>query len=190
VRLSAIGVPNGFLQTLSGGQGRGEAKQETKSEPKTTVSACPAVPEAPPRVSINDNIETAIRHRPIGIVTACADAKWFKSQVDYGGPWDYKSLGSDSKKYAPFGNFNYGATGAAIGFRENTLLRMAGWAQQRNKDEMGAGDGGDPGSQFSIIIDMLLGREGGTPPYGDFKEDQELIKQGIQYFKQGCHKRK
>ena len=126
----------------------------------------------------------------MGIATAYADAKWFQSQVDYGGPWDYKSLGSGSKKYAPFGNFHYGATGAAMGFPENTLLRMAGWAQQRNKDEMGDGDGGDAGSKFSIITDMLLGREGGTPPYGDFKEDQELIKQGIQYFKQGCHKSK
>jgi hypothetical protein len=49
--------------------------------------------------------------------------EWFRSQVTDFGPWDYKRQDS---KYEDFGNFNYGATGAAFGFSEDTLLRMAG----------------------------------------------------------------
>lgn len=148
---------------------------------------CPPVPEAPPGVDISANIQTAIQHRPKGIATMYDRAKWFEKQVDYGGPWDYKTR--DPKKYQAFGNFHYGATGAAIGFPENTLLRMAGLAQQQHKDTMGAGDGGDPGSKSSIVRDWVLGRGGGAPPYGDYKNDQEEIKRGIQYFKQGCYRR-
>jgi hypothetical protein len=51
---------------------------------------------------------------------------WFYNKVRSRGPWDYKQL---NQQYQDFGNFNYGATGAAFGFSQDTLLRMAGWAQ-------------------------------------------------------------
>lgn len=36
---------------------------------------------------------------------------WFYGQVQDYGPWDYKQAGP----YEDFGNFNYGAVGAAMG---------------------------------------------------------------------------
>jgi hypothetical protein len=42
------------------------------------------------------------------------------------GPWDYKE---PENEFKDFGNFNYGATGAAMGYSEDTLLRMAGIQQ-------------------------------------------------------------
>src|SRR5262249_55676157 len=40
-------------------------------------------------------------------------------------PWDYKRY-PPAGKYDDFGNFNFGATGAAAGFSEEVLLRGAG----------------------------------------------------------------
>lgn len=38
---------------------------------------------------------------------------------------------SNGKEYEAFGNFNYGAAGAALGIDRTTLLRGAGFAQAR-----------------------------------------------------------
>ena len=56
-------------------------------------------------------------------------SKWFYDKVRNSGDWDYKQLDT---KHESFGNFNFGATGAAFGFSEETLLRMAGWAQTQS----------------------------------------------------------
>jgi hypothetical protein len=140
---------------------------------------CPPVPEAPPGVSLDKNIKIAERYRPVGPVTAVDGALWFKSMVQGGGStaekvragksWNYKKLGS---QYEDFGNFNYGATGIAIGFDETTLLIKAGEAQiaaGTSKPEWGTPGGyiwGDP-----------------VPPYGDDPEDQKMIKRGIEYYR-------
>ena len=121
---------------------------------------CNDVPKAPPGVDISKNIEKAYYEIPKGL---------FYFYLRNKGPWNYKKLGS---QYRDFGNFNYGATGAAIGFSERTLLRMAGWAQQQpgtSKTEWGY-----PGN--------LLNPWGGTPPYGDDPDDQEIISKGIRYY--------
>lgn len=92
------------------------------------------VPNAPPGVNIDDNIREAFQHDAYSI----HGDLWFLDQVNYGHPWDYKTL--SLKKYEEFGNFNYGATGAAMGYSEDTLLRMAGWAQNhysKSKSEWG-----------------------------------------------------
>jgi hypothetical protein len=74
--------------------------------------------------------------------------------------WDYYSKYGGS--WEDFGNYNYGATGAATGlFTLETLLREAGRAQITYKHSK---------------------REWGTPkcgpPYGDQPKDQDWIKQG------------
>ncbi|WP_310793426.1 polymorphic toxin type 44 domain-containing protein [Enterobacter sp. R1(2018)] len=51
---------------------------------------------------------------------------WFYYQVRNHGPWDYKN--QRGRKYAAFGNFNYGAVGAAAGIPDQILLRGAGAA--------------------------------------------------------------
>ncbi len=44
--------------------------------------------------------------------------------------WDYKRTKMGLKKGEPYGNFNYGATGKAIGFSLNTLARAAGFVAE------------------------------------------------------------
>jgi integrase len=48
---------------------------------------------------------------------------WFKMQVQDRGPWDYKYKSDDHNLYEPFGNFNYGAVGAAAGYSLDTRYR-------------------------------------------------------------------
>ncbi len=50
---------------------------------------------------------------------------WFYQMVRNHGPWDYKQ---GRAEYANFGNFHYGAVGAAAGIPEGILLRGAGTA--------------------------------------------------------------
>ena len=81
--------------------------------------------------------------------------------VRNGGNWDYKQKGS---QYEDFGNFNYGATGRAVGIPAQILKRGAGWAQTRagtsKKD---------------------WGKPLGSPPHGDDPADQKQIQRGIDY---------
>lgn len=127
-----------------------------------TVMACHPdcsgiVPKAPPGANINANIYTAAQHfSPL----------WFLNQVSNSGEWDYKKQGQGSE-YEDFGNFNYGATGAAlggIGIPDQVLLR-------------GAGAYG----MCCGTYDPKWGVPWGGAPYGDDPHDQEMIKQGIQY---------
>ena len=117
-------------------------------------SNCPKVPPAPPGANINDNIENASKQFQQN------ETLWFYNQVKNKGPWDYKQQGS---QYQDFGNFNYGATGAA-GFSSGVLLRMAGRAQRQ------AG-----------TSNPAWGSPWGSAPYGDDPADQQIIKQGIDY---------
>jgi hypothetical protein len=71
----------------------------------------------PPSVNVDDNMRDAIAARVNGGMSPW----WFYDQVKNRGPWDYKQQGA---QYQDFGNFNYGATGAAFGFSEDALARM------------------------------------------------------------------
>lgn len=77
----------------------------------------------PPGVSTFENMETARRHGP--------EFGWFKSMVDYGQPWDYKSLDPMLPELQNFGNFHYGAVGSAAGFPSAILKGAAGFAHWR-----------------------------------------------------------
>ncbi|MBV8044851.1 polymorphic toxin type 44 domain-containing protein [Pluralibacter sp.] len=89
---------------------------------------------------------------------------WFYQQVRLHGPWDYKT--QIDRKYADFGNFNYGAVGTAAGIPEQILLRAAGWAQSKSGN-----------------IDIKYGNWYYLPPFGDDPNDQTWIKSGINYAK-------
>lgn len=146
-----------------------------KKKPQSQKDVCSNAPALPPGESYSGNI--AMSHALVdlartnsvptsALASSLAQAPmrlvYFYDQVRNSGPWDYKQQGT---QYQAAGNFNYGVTGAAMGIPDQILLRGAGWAQQR---------AGTSASEF------------GSPywraPYGDDPQDQQLIKQGIQYY--------
>jgi hypothetical protein len=141
--------------------------------PNNGKQSCPAVPLAPSGVSLNRNMKDA---RIQGIFNPLAPL-WFRNQVNYGGPWDYKVQGP---QYTDFGNFNYGATGRAAFAPSFTLLRATGRAQRGNPNSPQFG--GDPGSLPSIFLNPF----GGTAPCGDDPNDRKMIQLGIEYARLGC----
>ncbi|MFZ6181185.1 PAAR-like protein [Nannocystis pusilla] len=114
------------------------------------------VPLAPPGVDLEANIQEAAARRgdPDALL-------WFYRQVRKGGPWDYKQRG---KQYEDFGNYHYGATGAALGIPPQVLRRMAGWAQKR-------ADTSEP--EYGEPTDSC-----GNSSFGDDPRDQEMIDAG------------
>ena len=82
--------------------------------------------------------------------------------------------------FQSYGNFNFGATGAALGFSKDFLQRMAGWAQTRAGTSSSDPSFGTPG--WLVVI-------GGTAPYGDDPEDFAQIALGVEYYEawaKGC----
>ena len=123
---------------------------------KPTLSDCPQRPVAPGGVSVDDNIQMARivqaedAQNGSGIV---GDLGWFYREVRNHGPWDYKQQGS---QYQDFGNFNFGAVGAALGLDLITLERAAGWASiKANPSHPWPGDPG--GSIASILLGLGTG---------------------------------
>ena len=118
-------------------------------------------PVGPPGVSLDANIAVAKAH--------FGNAIWFRNQVRGRGPWDYKQLG---RQYENFGNYHFGATGAAVGFPLRTMLREAGRAQiaaGTSREEWG-----HPGNRLNPF--------GGIAPFGDDPADQHFIARGFGYF--------
>lgn len=134
-----------------------DAQDPSNDEP----SPCPAVPIAPPGVDLGANIAEAQTHRP----PTYSQFRWFKRQVGPRGPWDYKRRGM---QYEMFGNFNYGATGSAMGIPDAILKRAAGYYQPKKAQRRAWGDWY------------------GGAPYGDDPADQVQIDLGIKYAKSGC----
>ncbi len=143
---------------------------------------CPPVPVAPANASIAHNIQDALTvaaainansndSPSVGRATNLGQKLfWLYQQVRNKGPLDYKQQGS---QYENFGNFDFGAVGAALGIDLDTLLRGAGFAQQR------AGTS-KPG----------WGSWHGNAPFGDDPADQAQIVAGFAYYqavKNGCN---
>lgn len=79
------------------------------------------LPPIPPGVNIDKNVREAKEwgtHYDINTASIM-----FGLHVMPNGEWDYGKSG----KYKEFGNFNFGATGRALGYSEETLLRGAGF---------------------------------------------------------------
>ena len=110
------------------------------------------LPQSPPGVDVNLNIATA---RGMNF------SEWYNA-VRNGGIWDYKQRGSE---YENFGNFNYGATGRAVGVPAWILKRAAGWAQKR------------AGTSKQDWRGPL-----GPAPHEDDPVDQKYIQRGIDYY--------
>ena len=112
------------------------------------------VPIAPPDADIAGNLVEAQDHP--------GDWCWFKSQVQGHGPWDYKQEGAS---YQDFGNFNYGATAAALGVTLDQALRFAGLAQI-----------------LAGTSTPAWGNPLGQAPFGDDPADQAQIQAGYNWF--------
>ena len=70
------------------------------------------------------------------------------------------------EQYDDFGNFNYGATGAAIGYNLGQLQRVARLKKLTRNLEKGT-----PTSNMAFALAGV----GGTYPYGDKQKDAEWI---------------
>jgi hypothetical protein len=156
----------------------------------------------PANVSLRDNIKTAESHYykalgfgilllgPGTVAAVGNHAAWFVNLVQPGGDWDYKNLdpvgiSAGKSKYEDFGNFHFGAVGAAAGFdRGHAIQRMAGFVQKPSQS-----DGGENGGLASIVADFITNSPRGKQPYGDQWIDQRMINRGIAYYKARCHKK-
>jgi RHS repeat-associated protein len=132
--------------------------------------ACPAVPVAPPDANLRNNIvETQMRR---GMMTPPNANIWWVNQVKPGGAWDYKLQTPDHILYDPYGNFTFGATGAALGFSLDQLLRGGGFVAQTTEHNL-----------LSAILKQLFGGE----LHGEAPWDAEVIKAGYTYFQNACY---
>ena len=125
---------------------------------------CPGPCNVPPHPPDADVYQNMWRSQENGY-------RWWYVTVTKGhGPWDYKYYrGQPHNEYDNFGNFNYGATGCAMGIPLNILLRGAGWAKSRLlRKQMGYDPYGNP-----------LGRY----PYGNQPDKQQQIINGYNFCK-------
>lgn len=134
--------------------------------PQSSPQDCPAVPAAPPNTSLNKNVLEATIART---ALKGAAGPWFSDKVRNAGgraedvrsgkSWDYKQVG-----YETFGNFNYGATGAAAGL---SRLQIAVGSLYAHVSSQGS-------SAFSLsnIVNEV--------------KDQVTISKGFSYAAKGC----
>lgn len=115
-------------------------------------------PEGPRGVDVDQNKEAARSLRPVD----------FRDLVQNRGSWDYKQRGED---FQEFGNYNYGATGRAVGFPKSILLQEAGIAKAAAGTTDQFGRWGTPGARGRPWT--------GTGSFGDDLADQFWIMQGI-----------
>jgi hypothetical protein len=137
---------------------------ETRAAPLSSE-----IPPRPPGTDVDENIRETRRLSQLEPEGALAD--WI-NKVRRGGEWDYKRWGP----YNDFGNFNYGATGRALGFPREVLMRAAGAVQMF--DAWWKGKPSGPGSPL------------GDPPYGDFPPSQEMIERGMNYYDRNYYGRR
>jgi len=146
--------------------------------PNPADQPCPAVPMAPAGADLRLNIADAERNMRLW-PWGPAGAASFYAMVHNTGPWDYKQVSilddfgelPARSPFEDFGNFNYGAAGAAAGFPLDVLLRAAGAASLI----------ADPRR-----LDLGLSVPWGAAPYGDTHEDQAQIRLGFSYYVGGC----
>jgi hypothetical protein len=147
-------------------RGRGGGFMYRQSPPDQRPPPDPATMVVPPRADVDMNIREAETHR--------LNLPWFYRKVHGTGPWDYKhgaprepagNAESPPNPYEDFGNYNYGATGAALGLSPELLFRAAGDQQY-----------------FGQNYDPRDGKPWGPPPYGDNPRDARNIQLGIEYY--------
>jgi len=135
---------------------------------------CPAVPPHPAGADVDANIGTAQFSNAINWLNPAthdvAVNLWFTHLEAPGQAWDYKSQGG--MQYDDFGNFNYGAAGAAAGFPLSELQTVAGGLSA----VLGTGNQQTYGPFYK------------SPYYAHAPIKSSQISAGYAYFKNGCYK--
>ena len=136
-------------------------------------------PPKPPGVNVAANIvQTQLMNSmprvgpsDPGILQPAFAAGWWVYMICCSGsPWNYKS---QNPVYDDFGNYNFGATGAALGLPDNLLLWGAG--VKKYFQLLPHGGTGDPKDSNPL----------GRYPWGNQMHKSDCIKAGIQTFKKG-----
>jgi hypothetical protein len=125
----------------------------------------------PGHASIENNIRVAMEYRD-SHPNLLDRLQWFREMVKpnkdrhlpISQSWDYKQI---DKKYADFGNYNYGVTGIALGIPAELLTISAGAAQISSDKKVNL--------YLAYLPAMFL------PNHGDNTEDQIQIIKGIAY---------
>jgi len=164
-------------------------------------SLCPSSPaSAPSPGTLQANIDRAseINGYLIGLVASgvisagAADAfrlAWLTAEVAPHMEMDYKQ---QDPSFREFGNFNFGAVGAALGLDPGTLFYGAGAASQLNFNLHNVVElllqaaTGNVYQARLILPPVQFGSPATGPPYGDSPLEQFEIAQGIRYFLGGC----
>lgn len=144
-------------------------------------------PPGPPNANLDQNIKEAENHRisrsfhPALVAKSVYNAVWFASKVNTKGDWDYKQEG-----YEALGNFNYGATGRAVGFTTYELQVAAGIIQIKTNYDAEAD--GDPDTEsvdtagLPFIIYPYMDASKSNSFWGGVSPDQENVSAGARWY--------
>jgi RHS repeat-associated protein len=171
VGLAAAGVA-GLLELthILGLWGHPEFHGSLKLRPSN--NGCPTVPTHPQNADVNANISQAkFVNNANWLNPATHDVgtqSWFATKVLPKAAWDYKTQGM---QYDAFGNFNYGATGAALGLPLSYLQTVGGGL-----------------SRVLGTNNPAYGSWYQSPLYGHAPVKSQAITDGYNYYKNGCNK--
>ncbi|HET8797628.1 MAG TPA: polymorphic toxin type 44 domain-containing protein [Thermoanaerobaculia bacterium] len=137
------------------------------------------VPPLPPGEDYVDNICEAMRyaatHKDYG-----DRGRWFKRQVTDPKLWNYKKWDPNTRLFEGGGNFNYGATGPALGFWLQVLHYYAGVQQLKDGNW-------EPGFGKPLFAGVRWGEVYPFPWFctktcGDEPMDYEQITRGVDFY--------
>lgn len=154
----------GSSEALGGDSGGTGGNSDLISHPK---SNCPPVPAHPSSADVNANINATEAHQTAAEAMHGGNSlaiQWWVNQVKTFGPWDYKNQRPGLMAWDDFGNFNYGATGAVLGFPLRTLEAGAVYARLKIRP-------------FAQLWNYGLGND---------PRKNEMIREGMQYRQNNC----
>lgn len=121
--------------------------------------------------NLHENLSDAQDMSGVLVVSPVTALLWFANQVRENGEWDIKQHYPRNIDAENFGNFHYGATGAAMGLPLEVLTRAAGAVQELVDFRNGI---------YRPELDSWYG----DSPYGDEVRDQQWILSGYNYYHQ------
>jgi RHS repeat-associated protein len=153
----------------------------------STITCNTVAPNAPAgsNASVSANVAQTASAVSNDYVGTGAFAQWI-SKVQPQGSWDYAYQYGRTFNNSAFGNFNYGATCAAIGFSLSTCQSGAGAVDYMNAlGNVVSGNGWTAGPGVPFIYPATVN---GQPDYGDQTNGAEnpMVIDGWDYTEQGC----
>jgi RHS repeat-associated protein len=128
--------------------------------PSAYQGGCPQPPPAPPGASVDANIDLTLEMAEGYSMFNPGTAIAYVNLVRTNGQWDYKNAAG--YQYDPYGNFNFGATSAALGVPYYLVQNGAGFVQ------------GDPSTGSGALFFQW--------PYGDDAPGALQIQAGYNYY--------